>query len=391
MDDEYPSPGFDLSGPGAHGKAEALVMEYFRASYRGLVRHAEGYLGNFDGEDVVQEVLIKALDVVGSADPEQLVHHVDKWTSESYVRQVLRNACRDRVRRARRERDKVSEYVAAERLDVLVALQPGGGSSGTVLRAPTPEDHAARLSALARQGAIRAMVQVLYERGSSTRRRQPFLTARHLETVVAQYAPTPAPTDEGALSTEELKNLVTDENDRAKERWDSGKPDKLGKPGRKGLRRRWSDPEAGTQSAAARKLGKSRQAVSATNKEVVAAMQLLHYVAGVLAPEHTLLDPKKITTHVDAYDHLDERAGVRGYAQRLRSAAPAVRTTTGTGTRVQPQELVRPAGVALEQLVSDVHDAEQGLVQITSTPDPSCVLVCDTHTRQRNRVTEIYL
>ena len=98
----------------------------------------------------------------------------------------------------------------------------------------------------------------------------------------------------------------------------------------------YSDPEAGSQAAAAAELGISRQAVSQSLKSVAAALTLTRYIAGVLAPAGTLLKPSVIHAHLDHFDQLRERPDGANHHPLLTAAAQAVRTTPDRGTRVQP-------------------------------------------------------
>ena len=155
------------------------------------------------------------------------------------------------------------------------------------------------------------------------------ITERQLDILVALYnSNRPTTEDSTELTDDELHRLTLEVDKRARARWrDMGG---------------YSDPEAGNQAVAAAELGISRQAVSKSLKAVAAALTLTRYIAGVLAPAGTLLNPSAIHAHLDQFDQLRERPDGAAHHSVLTAAAPAVRTTADRGTRVQTALLLNP-------------------------------------------------
>ena len=184
-------------------------------------------------------------------------------------------------------------------------------------------------TALRSRQAVNAILQTLLERGRHSRGHRTHITERQLDILVAVYnSNRPTTKDSTELTDDELHKLTLEVDKRARARWrDMGG---------------YSDPEAGNQSAAAAELGISRQAVSKSLKAVAAALTLTRYIAGVLAPAGTLLNPSAIHAHLDQFDQLRERPDGAAHHAVLTAAAPAVRTTADRGTRVQTALLVNP-------------------------------------------------
>jgi hypothetical protein len=150
----------------------------------------------------------------------------------------------------------------------------------------------------------------------------------------------------------------------------------------------YSDPESGSQSAAAAELGVSRQAVSKSLKAVAAALTITRYIAGVLAPPGTLCNPSAIHAHLDQFDQLRQQPDGAAHHAVLTAAAPAVRTTVNRGTRVERALLVNPDHGPCNEQVEAVHAAETHMARLTGTSHPNCVNACECHTQQLNRAIE---
>lgn len=356
--------------------AHALAGAYYSANYGRLARLVGSRYPSLDPEDVVQDLFNKILDDLESCSSAELPDRVERWTSNAFVSRALLNAALDLVRGRVRTREDVTDLTA-------VNLSADGGAEGDPdedVRAgsgpSTPEAVAAHLAALTRRAAARSMLQVLYERGQRPRKRQPYLTERHRHLLLALHDPDPSGHDDVAASDDELASDALHRDKLARARW-------VAQHG-------YSDVGHGSQTSAAVQLGVSRQAVSKGRTAIDAAVVLVHYVAGVLAPEKALLDPEAVHRHVDAYESLDDRSGQPGHARRLEAAAPAVRSSRTSGTRVQPHLLSPPPAVPLQQAVTELHGSEQRLADLTRTASPNCVTSCGLHTRRRDRITEVH-
>jgi hypothetical protein len=249
----------------------------------------------------------------------------------------------------------------------------------SVLYPQSPSQVAAHFDTLRSRQAVNAILQTLLERARHRPRDRTHITERQLDILVALYDSDRTTTDDSTeLTDDELHKLTVEANGRARDRWrDMGG---------------YSNPDAGSQTAAAAQLGISRQAVSQSVKSVAAALTLTRYIAGVLAPSGTLLSPSAIHAHLDLFDQLPGRPDDDGGAKHhsvLIAAAPAVRTTLDMGTRVQPALLVNQDHVSRDQQVEAVHAAEAYLARLTGTSHPNCVSACKCHTRQLNRAIEI--
>jgi hypothetical protein len=380
---------FERGALQTHGQAVALIATIYKASYSWLVVLVRKGFRSLEPEDMVEELFLKVLDQVDASadDPEALGLLMEKWTTPAYTSRALINLCLDAVSSGRSMREHATDPQEAEascsedlrldptdadRLGNIRESEPPGGYP------QIPDQVAAHLDTLRSRQAVNAMLQTLLERGRHRRGDRTHITQRQLDIVVAAYdSNRPTTTDSTELTDQELHRLTLELDKRARARWHA-----MGG---------YSDPEAGNQSAAAAELGISRQAVSRSLKTVAAALTITRYIAGVLAPPGTLLNPLAIQTYLDQFDQLRQQPDGAAHHAVLTAAAPAVRTTVERGTRVEPALLVNPDhdhGPRNEQ-VEAVHAAETHLARLTRTSHPNCVKACECHTEQLNRAVEI--
>lgn len=350
-----------------HGQAVALIATFYKANYSRLVGLVRKGFRSLDPDDLVQELFVKVLDqvdAISAQDPEALGSLVVRWTSPAYTSRALSNLCLD---------------TAGSRWSIRGdAIHTQEGAEPPGLDPQIPDQVAAHLDSLRSRQAVSAMLQTLLERGRQHRGDCTHITQRQLDVVVAVYnSNRPTTQDSTELTDHELHKLTLEIDKRARARWrDMGG---------------CSDPEAGNQSAAAAELGISRQAISKALKVVGAALTITRYIAGVLAPPASLLNPSAIHAHLDQFDQLRQRPDGAAHHAVLIAAAPAVRTTVERGTRVEPSLLVNPNhdhGPRTKQ-VEAVHAAETHLAQLTGTSHPNCVNACGYHTQQLDRAIEI--
>lgn len=388
MTDFEPGSDSEPGSPRTHDEAVALIGIYYKASYSRLVGLVRKGFRSLDAEEMVQELFVKVLDHVDSSadDPGALGSLVAKWTTPAYVSRCLIHLCVDTVGSGPRrwvsatDPQEGAEVAGGEDLHVDPANIDRLGNlleyEGPDVYPRTPDQVAAHLDALRSRQAVNAILQTLLERGRRCGGHRTHITERQLDILIALYnANRPTTKDSTEFTDDELHKLSLEVDKRARARWrDMGG---------------YSDPEAGNQSVIAGELGIRRQAVSKSLKAVAAALTLTRYIAGVLAPAGTLLNPSAIHAHLDQFDQLRERPDGAAHRSVLTAAAPAVRTTADTGTRVQTALLLNSDHIASEEQVEAVHAAETHLARLTGTSHPNCVNACECHTQQLNRALEI--
>jgi hypothetical protein len=370
-----------------HGQAVALIAAFYKASYSRLVGLVRKGFRSLDPEEMVEELFVKILAQVDASadDPGALGSLIEKWITPAYVSSSLINLCRDAVgsepgsradatnpqngAEVARGKDLRVDPAYADRRGNLLESEPLG------LYPQIPDQVAAHLDTLRSRQAVNAILQTLLERGRYRRGDRTHITERQLDIVVAIYDSNRPTTDDSTeLSDHELHKLTLEVDKRARARWrDMGG---------------FSDPESGNQSAAAAELGISRQAVSKSLKAVAAALTITRYIAGVLAPPGTLLNPSAIHAHLDQFDRLRQQPDDAAHHAVLTAAAPAVRTTIDRGTRVERALLVTPDHGPCNEQVEAVHAAETHMARLTGTSHPNCVNACECHTQQLNRAIE---
>jgi DNA-directed RNA polymerase specialized sigma24 family protein len=380
---------FEPGPPHTHGEAAAIIGTFYKASYNRLLGLVRTRFRSLEPDEMVQELFLKILDHLDSIsadDPEALGLLIERWTTPDYISRSLINLCLDVVRPgpSRREDatdpqegagplggdDLMAHAATIDRRGNLLEYEPPG------LYPQCPDQVAPHLDTLRSRQAVNAMLQALLERGRHTRGHRSHITERQLDILVAVYNSNRPTTEEFTeLSDDELHRLTLEVDKRARARWRATGGH--------------SEPDAGNQAAAAAELGISRQAVSQSLKAVAAALTITRYIAGVLAPSGTLLNPSLIHIHLDQVDQLPERPDGAKHHSILTAAAPAVRTTPDRGTRVQPALLVSQDQIAGEEQVEAVHAAETYLAWLTGTSHPNCVDACESHTQQLNRAIEI--
>jgi DNA-directed RNA polymerase specialized sigma24 family protein len=379
---------FEPGSPRTHDEAVALIGTYYKASYSRLVSLVRKGFRSLDAEETVQELFVKVLDQVDSSrdDPGAMGSLVARWTAHAFVSRSLIHLCIDTVGSGAHrwvsaaDPQEGAEVAGGGDLDVDPAYIDRRGnllaSEPQALYPQTPDQVAAHLDTLRTRQAVNAILQTLLERGRHGPRDRTHITQRQLDIVVALYdSKQPTTADSTELTEDELRRLTLEVHKRARARWrDMGG---------------YSDPEAGNQSVAATELGITRQAVSKSFKAAAAALTLTRYIAGVLAPPDTLLNPSAIHAHLDQFDQLPQQPDGAAHHAVLTAAAPAVRTTADRGTRVQPVLLVNPDHGSCHEQVEAVHAAETHLARLTGAPHPNCVNACECHTQQLNRAIEI--
>jgi DNA-directed RNA polymerase specialized sigma24 family protein len=382
---------FEPSPRHTHGEAAALIGTFYKASYNKLLGLVRTRFRSLEPEEMVQELFLKILDhldSISSDNPEAIGSLIERWTKPDYTSRSLINLCLDAIRpRPSSREDATDPQQAAELLggDDLLAHAASTDRRGNLLEyeppglyPQCPDQVAPHLETLRSQQAVSAILQTLLERSRHSRRHRSHITERQLDILVAVYNSN-RPTTENSteLSDHELHKLTLEVDKRARARWRA-----MGG---------YSDPEAGNRAAAAAELGISRQAVSQSLKAVAAALTLTRYIAGVLGPAGTLLNPSAIHAHLDQFDKLRERPDGAAHHAVLTAAASAVRTTVDRGTRVQTALLVNPKHDhdPRNEQVAAVHTAETYLARLTGTSHPNCVNACECHTRQLNRAIEI--
>jgi DNA-directed RNA polymerase specialized sigma24 family protein len=386
---EMPMINFERGSSHTHGQAIALIATFYKASYSRLLALVRKGFRSLEPEEMVQELFVKILDQVDSIsanDPEAMASLIEKWTTPGYTSRSLIHLCLDAVRSGPGSREDATDpqeraevaggddlrmhpaYI--DRLGNLLEYEPPG------LYPQSPDQVPAHLATMTSRQAVNAILQALLERGRLRRGCRTHITQRQLDILVALYNSNKPATEESTeLTDDELHKLTLEVDKRARARWrDIGG---------------YSDPEAGSQVAAAAELGISRQAVSQSLKAVGAALSVTRYIAGVLAPPGTLLNPSAIHTHLDQFDQLRELPDGAKHYHVLIAAAPAVRTTADRGTRVQPALLNHPDHGSSYEQVEAVHAAETHLARLTRTSHPNCVNACDCHTQQLNRAIEL--
>ena len=388
MTDFEPRSDFESGSPRTHAEAVALIGAYYKASYSRLVSLVRKGFRSLDAEETVQELFVKVLDQVDSSrdDPGAMGSLVARWTAPAFVSRALIHLCIDAVGSGAHrwvsaaDPQEGAEVACGEHLHVDPANIDRLGNLLEYERPDvypqTPDQVAAHLDTLRTRQAVNAILQTLLERGRHGPRDRTHITQRQLDIVVALYdSKQPTTADSAELTEDELRRLTLDVHKRARARWrDMGG---------------YSDPEAGNQSVAATELGITRQAVSKSFKAAAAALTLTRYIAGVLAPPHTLLNPSAIHAHLDQFDQLPRQPDGAAHHAVLTAAAPAVRTTADRGARVQPDLFLNLNNGAGHEHVEALHAAETYLARLTGTSHPNCVNACACHTQQLNRAIEI--
>jgi len=354
----------------AYQAAGALLGDAFKEQYeilRGIVRKQFPALKDQDA-DLVHNMIEKALLELRKIDPHDQVtldQFVVAWARPdpgyavaARARLALKSVCRDRLKSAAYRHDVVTNPNPDPGSSTPLSAQPEPGATYPEIHPEVPDDVSAYLDAARRKRALYAVSQVLLERGRHTSPRAPYVTEDQRRYVEAWYE----------------VNLTFGQFDSPS---DHPRPLPLGRQGR----------PSGTLVGA--RFGVSKQKISQESKKFAVAVRLTRYLAGVLAPNRTLLDAHAIHTHLGEYDQLEDHPETRGYHQVLKSASEAVRKTSKDGTRAQPEHLARTNGQTIEQLVDAVHAAETYLAFQTSTPYPSCIIACPDHTRSRDRTTEL--
>jgi hypothetical protein len=365
--------------------AVGLVAAYYKANYSRFLRLVRARFSSLEPDEMVQELFAKILDDLAAVAPDdlaQLTEAVVRWTGAGYAARSLVNLCLDSIQstarrvqapRATGSAGAVDESdidpVATDRLGNLLSAEP------PTLEPRVPDQVAEHLDALKARRAVDSMLQALVERGAR-RQRVTRITQRQFDILLALYSSDRPTTSDGTeLTDAELHQITLEADKRARARWRT--------------QGGYSDPESGNQAAAAAGLGISTQAISQSRKAVRAALIVTKYVAGVLAPAGTLLDPLAIHVHLDHYDRMPERAGGDQHHKELTAAAAAVRTSPETGTRVHPSALTNPGRRPLRELVDRLHAAESYLADLSGSTHPNCVAICAVHTGLRNRATEV--
>lgn len=142
--------------------------------------------------------------------------------------------------------------------------------------------------------------------------------------------------------------------------------------------------EHGNQSAIAEELGLARSTVSERLRRVRQALQLTHYVVGVLGAAR-FTDEELVDGQLDAFEafgHTQPKHRIR-----LEGACPHVLTTPTTGTRVSVDKYTasRPDE---PDAVGQLHAAESSWATAVRNPHPNCVTICQPHNPRPDRKTE---
>ncbi|MDI9629600.1 MAG: helix-turn-helix domain-containing protein [Acidobacteriota bacterium] len=143
--------------------------------------------------------------------------------------------------------------------------------------------------------------------------------------------------------------------------------------------------EHGNQSAIAKELGVGRATVSERLQRVREALQLTHYLVGVLGAA-CLTDEELVNEQLDTFEAFD--GAQQEHSVRLKEACPHVLTSPTTGTRVNASHYTasRPDEPdAVEQL----HAAESSWATAVSNAYPNCVTICQPHNPRPGRKTEL--
>lgn len=377
--DAAPTPNTDAT--------RAAIEAFFVGEYESLVERVRKAIGGSEPERWVNEAAVAAFTRLEELEEADLVRHEklrERWTSQGKVVKFAKNRFKDAWRRAHTQtsRDPVTGKPIRTPREFPVDPQPEDpGHVPETVSVPVLVDHpdkvAPHLVATTRRRAVATVLRVLVQRGMDARRGATSLnptewaTLQALATIreVEQVAEAP-------LSDQELHELVKDRNRRARERWAAVVTSLRAGRG-------WPSLHTGDAAAVADELHVNRATISRRLAGVRRTLMLTRYVAGVLAPEHALLDARRVRRHLDAFDELGRSAS--DHQDLLRNGAPLVRTTENTGTRVDRAAYDSVTFGAIEEL----HHAETAFAAATGTPHPNCVTICDAHNPTRNRATEI--
>lgn len=361
---------------------EATIREieaFFTTNYADLVAAVRRRVGANEPERWVHEALIKAHTQVLKLGEDDEAGHLsarERWTTPPYV---IKTALRKYIDKTRR--GKISVALISDRPRQTEATDPNAHESFDLDRdltdheAQEPDQVPAALVDQRRRQALRTVLRVLTQRGqlhptpSTAITEAQWTTLQALGSGGVEDATDP-------LTDEELHQAVLERHRKARERW-TVVLDAL----RAG--QEWPRRQDGGEAAAARQLGVHRSTVNRRLAGVRDAVAVTRYVAGVLAPPQTLLDASRIQLHLDAFDGLVSSAPDDRHL--LSSAAPHVRTTEETGTRVDQQAFAE----RLVRQVAELHAAETSFARDTRTPYPNCVTLCADHNPTANRATEI--
>lgn len=128
--------------------------------------------------------------------------------------------------------------------------------------------------------------------------------------------------------------------------------------------------------AASEELGISPDAVNTHKKRLLEALMTTRYVVGVLGGRGRLLSPVSINDVLDVFD----KSSSTQTRHSLLRASRHVRSSDRSGTRVDLTSYNDDPEV--------LHERESSFICAVESEDPNCVLVCESHTVDPQRVTE---
>lgn len=377
--------------PGSNLKiSKEMIGKFFVSEYHALAGKVRAAVHPQEPHRWVHEALIAAYDAIEALDPDDTAAHErvrSDWTNSTYVVTVATRRFFDHRRKTHRitgTDPETGKPVRSPR-ETLVGIGPEQEppvrpASTTVLTpeaARVPDEVPSRLTDNARRRALTVVLTVLSQRGQSNDRTITSITADQWETL--QYLATVRDVEaeaEQELTDDEVHRRVQAHQRRARQRWS----DVLASV-RAG--RGWPARRDGSEAAVADELDVARSTITRRLGALRETVEITRYVAGVLAPEHALLDVERVRLQLDAFDGLQHAAAPDH--RLLKQAASLVRTTEATGTRVD-----RHAYESAHLTPADrLHEVETAFAATTGTPHPNCVALCDAHNPTRNRATEI--
>lgn len=378
------SPAPEPESPAAVSRHD--IEEFFVCNYDELARKVRSKVRTAEPHRWVNEAFIAACETLLSLNDSDLEGHLaarTAWTSGPYIVKVAVGRFIDDWRHNNPHigtEDASGRPIRAPR-ETPVDPEPEDGWSPLEAALPWltpdhPDQVPARLIQRDRRRAVSTVLRVLVQRGLDSRLATTsispgeWLILQHLATLPAAGAnPAGADEEEGYRRTMQAQR-------RARERWAEVVASLRAGRG-------WPSLHNGDEAAVAEALHVNRSTINRRLAHVRQTISLTRYVAGVLAPEGTLLDARRIRFHLDTFDAL--RRSAADQRELLSSAAPHVRTTEHGGTRVDAAafEAAHLAGT------DELHRAETEFAAATITPHPNCVSLCDAHNPTPHRATEI--